>query len=101
MLGELTYIVLAVLFTIVNLGRRHFIDVTSATYTAEEVPYEDDDLSILCVVELIESDGFATFVKNLQLAGLSERLLIRFGMTLALLCGHICNYDNYRKTCAS
>jgi hypothetical protein len=48
--GELTYVVFAMLFTIVNMRRTHFIVATSATHTAEEVSYEHDDLSILCVV---------------------------------------------------
>ena len=49
-LGELTHVVLAVLFTIVNMGRRPCIIATLATHTTEEVPYEHDDLSVLCVV---------------------------------------------------
>lgn len=77
------------------------MDVTSATYTTEEVPYEHDDLSVLRVVELVESDGLATFVKNLQLTGLSERPLIGFRMTLTLLRGHICSHANYGKTYVS
>ena len=49
-LGELTYVVLAVLFTIVNTGRRQFIAATSVTYATEEVPDEHDDLPVLCIV---------------------------------------------------
>lgn len=49
---------------------------------------EDNDLSVLCIIELVERDGFATAIKDLQLAGLTEGLLIRFGIIAALFLRH-------------
>lgn len=57
--------------------------------------YEHDDLSTLCVVELVESDGFATLVKKLQLTGLTKGLLVGFGMAFALFCSHLCRANDY------
>jgi len=83
------------LFLFVSIARTRLAVATSVTYTAEEVSYKHDDLSVLCVVQLVERDGFATLVKNLQLAGLSESLLVGLGVTLTLFCSHICSGDDY------
>jgi len=62
------------------------LDVTgSTTHATEEVSDEHDDLSVLCVVELIESDGLATLVENVELARLAESLLVGFGIGFTLL----------------
>lgn len=95
-LGKLTYVVLAMLFPFVSVARTRHAVATSATHTAEEVSYEHNDLSVLCVVELVESDGLATLVKDLQLAGFSESLLVGSGVTLTLFCSHICSGDVYK-----
>lgn len=95
MLGKLTHVVFAMLFLFVSIARIRLAVATSATYTAEEVSYEHDDLTVLCVVELIERDGLATLVKNLQLTGFSESFLVGFGVTLTLFCSHFCSGNDY------
>lgn len=49
-LAELTYVVLAMLFLLVNIARTRFVIAILATHTTEEVSYEHNDLSIFCVV---------------------------------------------------
>jgi hypothetical protein len=70
---------------VVNIDHARLDVIGSTTYATEEVSDEHDDLSVLCVIELIESGGLATLVKNLQLACLAKSLLVGFGVGFTLL----------------
>jgi hypothetical protein len=59
----------------VNMGHKRLLSAL-ATHTAEKVSDEYDHASSFCVIELVEGGGFATPVEDLQLASLSESLLI-------------------------
>jgi hypothetical protein len=78
----------------VNIGHISLLGAL-ATHAAEKVSNEDDHASAFCIIELGEGDGFATLVENLQLASLSESLLIRVRRTATLFLRHGCRKNGY------
>jgi hypothetical protein len=78
----------------INIGRIRLLGAL-ATHAAEKVSNEDDHASAFCVIELGEGDGFATLVEDLQLASLSESLLIGVRRTATLFLRHDCRKNAY------
>jgi hypothetical protein len=62
------------------------------------VSNEDDHAPAFCVIELVEGDGFATLVEDLQVASLSESLLVGVCMTATLFLRHDGRNDGYRES---
>lgn len=60
-------------------------------YTAEEVPYEDDDLSLLAVrdgVKRVEFDLYAPFVFDAKMSSLAQGLCAGYlAVSLVVDCG--------------